>query len=133
MAACTLEDDADGVVLADDTEAVAPPAPWVAFLPALDTTPMGWKHRDFYLGAHADRVFDLNGNVAPTVWHDGRIVGAWTKRPSGEIAYTLLEDVGAEATALLDAEAAALAPRLGDATLAPRARGYAPAERDLLA
>jgi Winged helix DNA-binding domain len=129
---CALEDDAPGVVLADDTEPVPPPAPWIALLPALDTTPMGWKHRDWYLGPHADRVFDLNGNVAPTVWHDGRIVGAWTRRPSGEIAYILLEDVGAEATTLLDAEAEALAPRLGDATLAPRARGYAPAERELL-
>jgi hypothetical protein len=93
---------------------------------------MGWKRRDWYLGAHAERVFDVNGNVAPTVWADGRIVGAWTKRPSGEITYALLEDVGADVVALLDAEAEALAPRLGEATLAPRARGYAPAERELL-
>lgn len=129
---CRLEDDAPGVVLAEDVEPIADVAPWIAFLPALDATPMGWKHRDWYLGAHAERVFDVNGNVAPTVWSDGRIVGAWTKRPSGEITYTLFEDVGTEAVAMLDAEAAALAPRLGDATLAPRARGYAPAERELL-
>src|SRR5262249_1323540 len=59
---CVLDDDAPGVVLADDLDPVAPAAPWIAFLPALDATPMGWKHRAFYLGAHAERVFDVNGN-----------------------------------------------------------------------
>ncbi len=132
VVACVLEDGAEGVVLADDVEAVRAPAEWIALLPALDATPMGWKHRDFYLGPHADRLFDPNGNVAPTVWHDGRIVGGWTRRPSGEITYALLEDVGADGRALLDAEAEALAARLGDVTLAPRARGYAPLERELL-
>ena len=29
------------------------PEPWVALLPVLDPTVMGWKERDFYLGAHA--------------------------------------------------------------------------------
>jgi hypothetical protein len=93
---------------------------------------MGWKHRDFYLGAHAERLFDVNGNVAPTVWCDGRIVGGWARRADGEIAFALLEDIGAEPAAAVAAEAAALSPRLGDATLAPRARGYAPLERELL-
>lgn len=132
VAACTLEDGADGVVLADDAAPVGSVDPWVALLPALDPTPMGWKRRDWYLGAHAERVFDLNGNVAPTVWCDGRICGAWTRRADGEIAFALLEDIGAEAQAAVEAEAAALSPRLGDASLAPRARGYAPAERELL-
>jgi hypothetical protein len=128
-----LDDDAPGVVLADDVEPVGAVAPWVALLPALDATPMGWKHRDFYLGAHAERVFDVNGNVAPTVWCDGRIVGGWTRAPGGgEVVFALLEDIGAEAEAAVEAEAAALTPRLGDATLAPRARGYAPVERELL-
>jgi hypothetical protein len=133
VAACVLDDGADGVVLADDVEPVGDVAPWVALLPALDATPMGWKRRAFYLGAHAERVFDVNGNVAPTVWCDGRIAGGWTRRPDGEVVFALLEDVGAEALAAVEAEAAALAPRLGDATLAPRARGYAPVERELLA
>jgi hypothetical protein len=132
VAECVLDDGADGVVLAADADPVAPPAEWIAFLPGLDATPMGFKHRDFYLGPHAERLFDVNGNVAPTVWHDGRIVGGWTKRPSGEITYTLLEDVGASGRALLDAEVEALTPRLAEATLAPRGRGYAPLERELL-
>jgi hypothetical protein len=132
VVACVLEDGEPGVVLADDVEPVDVPAQWVALLPALDATPMGWKRRDFYLGAHAERLFDVNGNVAPTVWADGRIVGGWARRPGGEIVFGLLEDIGAEASAAVEAEAAALAPRLGDATLAPRARGYAPLERELL-
>jgi hypothetical protein len=132
IVACVLEDGEPGVVLADDVEPVGALEPWVALLPALDATPMGWKRRDFYLGAHAERLFDVNGNVAPTVWADGRIVGGWTRRPSGEIVFGLLEDIGTEAHAAVEAEAAALAPRLGDATLAPRARGYAPLERELL-
>lgn len=127
-----LEDGADGVVLGDDLDPVGDVGPWVALLPALDATPMGFKHRDFYLGAHAERLFDVNGNVSPTVWADGRIVGGWARRADGEIAYTLLEDLGSEATAAIAAEASALSPRLGDATLAPRARGYSPVERELL-
>jgi Winged helix DNA-binding domain len=132
VVACVLDDGEPGVVLADDVEPVGAAEPWIALLPALDATPMGWKRRDFYLGAHAERVFDVNGNVAPTVWADGRIVGGWTRRPDGEIVFGLLEDIGAEARAAVESEAAALAPRLGDATLAPRARGYAPLERELL-
>jgi hypothetical protein len=132
VVACVLDDGEPGVVLADDVEPVGAVAPWVALLPALDATPMGWKRRDFYLGAHAERLFDVNGNVAPTVWADGRIVGGWTRRPGGAIVFGLLEDIGAEASGAVAAEAAALTPRLGDATLAPRARGYAPLERELL-
>jgi hypothetical protein len=132
VVACVLDDGEPGVVLADDVEAVGTFEPWVALLPALDATPMGWKRRDFYLGAHAERLFDVNGNVAPTVWADGRIVGGWTRRPGGEIVFGLLEDIGAEGSAAVAAEAAALTPRLGEATLAPRARGYAPLERELL-
>jgi hypothetical protein len=132
VVACVLQDGSDGVVLADDVEPVGAVAPWVALLPALDATPMGWTRREWYLGAHAERVFDANGNVAPTVWADGRIVGGWTRRPSGEVVFALLEDIGAEAHAAVAAEAAALTPRLADTTLAPRARGYAPLERELL-
>jgi hypothetical protein len=129
-----LDDGAAGVVLADDLEPIATGAvaSWVALLPALDATPMGWKHRDWYLGAHAERLFDVNGNVGPTVWADGRIVGGWARRKDGEVAVALLEDIGAEARAAVEAEAAALTPRVADAALAPRGRGYAPLERELL-
>jgi hypothetical protein len=124
---------ADGVALADDLDAVAAPEPWVALLPALDSTPMGWKHRDWYLGAHAERLFDVNGNVAPTIWADGRIVGGWTKdRDTGAVITGLVEKLPKKVTAAIAREAEALTPRLADATLAPRARGYSPLERELL-
>jgi hypothetical protein len=34
-----------GYVLPDDLEATAEPEPWVALLPVLDATTMGWKDR----------------------------------------------------------------------------------------
>ena len=57
MTACELEDGTPGVVLADDLEEVEA-EPWTALRPALDPTAMGWKRRGFYLGEHAERVFD---------------------------------------------------------------------------
>ncbi|MGH2539201.1 MAG: winged helix DNA-binding domain-containing protein, partial [Actinomycetota bacterium] len=57
-----LEDDT-GYVMPDDLEPVADPGPWVALLPGLDPTIMGWKRRDWYLGEHASRLFDRTGNA----------------------------------------------------------------------
>ena len=42
------------------------------------------------------RIFDTNGNGGPTVWVDGRIVGGWAQRKTGEVVFRLLEDIGAE-------------------------------------
>lgn len=123
---------ATGYVLADD-EPVAAPAPWVALLPALDPTTMGWTGRDWYLGDHGPALFDRNGNAGPTVWCDGRVVGGWAQRADGEVAYRLLEDVGREAAAALEAGAARLTTWLGPVRIAPRARGRSPVERDLVA
>ena len=61
-------DDATGYVLADDVEPTPPPEPWVALLPTLDPTTMGWKRRDWYVGPHERVLFDRNGNAGPTVW-----------------------------------------------------------------
>ena len=36
------------------------------------------------------------GNGGPTVWVDGRIVGGWAQRKTGEVVFRLLEDIGAE-------------------------------------
>ena len=94
-------------------------APWVALLPSLDPTPMGWKERDWYLGEHEAELFDRNGNIGPTIWLDGRIVGGWSQTPAGEIAVGLLEDVGAEVEARIDARAAALADFIGDTRFKP--------------
>ncbi|PZF81363.1 winged helix DNA-binding domain-containing protein, partial [Jiangella anatolica] len=70
-------DGEPGLVLADDTEPEPATAPVATLLPALDPTPMGWQRRDWFLGPHREALFDRNGNVGPTVWWDGRVVGGW--------------------------------------------------------
>jgi hypothetical protein len=123
-------DGVPGVALPDDLEPVPPPpAPWAAFLPALDPTPMGWQDRDWFLGPHRPALFDRTGNIGPTVWLNGRVVGGWAQRPSGEIAFRLLEDVGAEATAMAEAEADRCASWYGEVRAVPRFR--TPLEREL--
>jgi len=108
-------DDGPGFVLPDDLDPVAAPGPWVALLPGLDPTTMGWKQRGWYLDPEVgSAVFDRNGNGGPTVWADGRIVGAWVQRRDGTIAVRVLTDVGAEQREEIDAEAARLQEQLGD-------------------
>ena len=62
--------------LAADDEPVDETEPWVAVLPALDPATMGWKQRSWYLPEAAAEAFDSVGNGGPTIWVDGRIVGA---------------------------------------------------------
>jgi hypothetical protein len=126
----------EGFVLPADLEgdeevAAGEVATSVAFLPGLDPTPMGWKSRGWYLGHHTDHVFDRNGNAGPTIWVGGRIVGGWGQRSDGEVAYRLLEGVGDEATARVEAEAAALTAWLDGVVVTPRFR--TPLERELTA
>jgi hypothetical protein len=124
-------DGGTGLVLADDVAPVPTVEPWVALLPGLDSTPMGWTGRGWFLGGHGPALFDRSGNIGPTVWWDGRIVGGWAQREDGEIAFRLLEDVGADAAAAVQAEAARLVGWLGDARVTPRFR--TPLERELSA
>ena len=53
------------------------------------------------------------GNAGPTIWVEGRIVGGWAQRPSGEIALRLLERIDTETARMIDAEAERLAEWLG--------------------
>src|SRR5918992_852216 len=108
-----------GLVLADDLDPVEPPEPSAALLSTLDPTTMGWKEREWYLGPHAPTLFDSNGNAGPTIWWDGRVVGGWSQRRDGEIVYELLEDVGADAVAAVEAEAERVAEWLGDVRFSP--------------
>ena len=124
-------DGTPGVVLAEDTEPQAAPAPWVALLPGLDSTVMGWKDREWYLGGHGTALFDRSGNAGPTVWADGRVVGGWAQRPDGEVVHRLLEDIGTEASAAVATEAARLGAWLGPVRVTPRFR--TPLERELVA
>jgi len=125
-----LDDGSAGWLLPDDLERTAPPAsPWVALLPALDPTIMGWQARDWYLGQHRRQLFDTNGNAGPTIWLDGRVVGGWIQLRDGAIASRLLEDVGHEARALVEERAASLQRWLGDLRFIPRFR--TPLEQEL--
>jgi hypothetical protein len=122
-------DGTPGVVLAEDAEPVADPGPWVALLPALDPTVMGWTGRAWYLGEHGPALFDRSGNAGPTVWADGRIVGGWAQREDGKVVHRLLEDVGAEASSAIADEAARLTEWLTPVRVKPRFR--TPLEREL--
>ncbi len=104
-----LDDGSPALVAADDVDPVAPPEPWVALLPGLDPTTMGWRGRDWYLGDLGPVLFDRNGNAGPTIWADGRIVGGWAQRPDGTVAVDVRVDVGADTRAAVDAEAERLA------------------------
>ena len=123
-------DGTSGLVLADDLDPVPSPEPWAALLPALDPTTMGWAGRDFYLGPHRPVLFDRNGNAGPAIWWDGRVVGGWAQRASGEVVLRLLEDVGADATTAIETEAARLSDWLGPTRVTPRFR--TPLERELV-
>ncbi|MEU6487361.1 winged helix DNA-binding domain-containing protein [Streptomyces sp. NPDC046887] len=129
--AVDLDDgSATGHLLPDDLEPVPAPEPWVALLPGLDPTAMGWRHRGFHLDpAHVGDLYDRNGNIGPTIWADGRIVGAWAQHPTGHVNTHLLTDPGPDARRAVDTQALALAAWLGDLRITPHYR--TPLERRL--
>ncbi len=87
----------------------------VALLPGLDSTTMEWKQRSWYVDDRpATGLFDRSGNAGPTVWLDGRVVGAWVQRGNGEVVTVVDEDVGSDARAAIATEAARIADWLGD-------------------
>lgn len=126
-------EDGTGWMLPEDVDS-GDDSSWVAFLPGLDPTTMGWKERDWYLGdlgAFGASVFDRNGNGGPTVWVDGRVVGGWAQRKSGEVVYELLAAVPKSRHKAIAAEAERLQTLIGDARVS--ARFPAPMQKSLLA
>ncbi|MBO0833745.1 MAG: AlkZ family DNA glycosylase [Actinobacteria bacterium] len=106
-----LERAQTGWVLPDDVDPAPPVEPWAALLPALDSTSMGWKDRDFYVDPDfAPAVFDQAGNGGTTAWWDGQIVGAYVQDNAGRIELILPADPGPAGRAALRVEA----ERLGD-------------------
>lgn len=129
-----LDDGSTGLVLpgdvADDRDDDLRPGPWVALLPGLDPTAMGWKRRDWYLDpAVASRVTDRNGNIGPTVWVDGSVAGGWVQRRDGSIAHDATGLTRA-ANDLLAVEVERLRAFLGDTRF--RVRFPAPDQQALL-
>jgi hypothetical protein len=109
--------EGDGIML-PDTE-FPRKAPGVRLLPSLDPTPMGWKRRDWYLGDHGPKLFDTFGNIGPTIWSDGRIVGGWSVSKSGDVLTELFDDIGTAATAAVDKEAERLTTLLDGSPVVP--------------
>ena len=94
--------DEPGFLLSGDEAALEDPGPWVALLPGLDPLAMGWKQRRWYLDEATEAsVTDRWGNIGPTVWVDGEIVGGWAQRPDGSIATELTQPMSAAHRTLL--------------------------------
>lgn len=130
LAGLDLARAGDTVRLADDT-AAAPPAPARAvLLPALDPTPMGWKQREWFLPPGArEQLYDAYGNIGPTIWWRGEVVGGWGVRADGEVVTGLLVDRGTAAARAVRQAAEAMIARLGGAVPVPSFR--TPLERRL--
>jgi Winged helix DNA-binding domain len=126
-------DGVPGIVLPGDTGPPPPPEPRAALLPGLDSTPMSWQQREWFLGGHGPRLFDANGNAGPTLWWDGRVVGGWAQARSGEIVCRFLEDAGSDAVTAAEKEAERLSATLGRVRLTARTRGMTWLERELAA
>ncbi|MEU6920306.1 winged helix DNA-binding domain-containing protein [Streptomyces sp. NPDC046631] len=127
-----LDSGAVGRVLPEDLAPEPAPEPWAALLPALDPSAMGWTDRGFHLSAgHREALFDRSGNIGPTVWWNGGIVGGWAQRADGEPVWRLLSDVGRDASAAIEAEASRFSQWVGRTRVTPRFR--TPLERELTA
>ncbi|MGC0425749.1 hypothetical protein RKD32_002104 [Streptomyces sp. SAI-195] len=128
-------DEGTGYVVAGDADPVAGPSePWAALLPALDPTAMGWRQRDWYLAPELrPTLFDRSGNVGPTVWWNGRVIGGWARRADGEIVWRVLDGDGIDrdAETAIETEAARLGSWVGTTRITPRFR--TPLERELSA
>ncbi|KOV98352.1 hypothetical protein ADK65_21795 [Streptomyces sp. NRRL B-1140] len=132
--AVSLDEGTAYVAEGDTGPVLSPDEPWAALLPGLDPTAMGWQQRDWFLGPRLrPRLFDGSGNVGPTVWWNGRVVGGWAQRPDGEIVWRILEEegVGRDARAAIESEAERLTGWLGTTRVTPRFR--TPLEKELAA
>ncbi|MCB0978382.1 MAG: AlkZ family DNA glycosylase [Acidimicrobiales bacterium] len=123
-----LEGGDSGWLLPHDVDPVPDPGPWVALLPVLDATVMGWKQREWYLGPHAERLFDTAGNAGTTAWVNGRAVGAWVQDEAGRVELRMVEGVPTGARQALLAEADRLTDwldgeRVGTVYPSPAMRG----------
>lgn len=129
LAAIETVERSGGLLLAEDSEPPEEPAPTAVLLPALDPTPMGWKQRDWFLPEDSRDLYDAYGNVGPTIWWGGEVVGGWAVRPDGSVAMQLLTDRGADARRAIADAADILTSRIGRTVVVPSFR--TPLERRL--
>ncbi len=114
----------------EPNEPAEPEGPVAALLPALDPTPMGWRHRDWFFGIDPRRVFDRAGNIGPTVWWNGEVVGSWAVTTDGAVRTALEADRGTDARSAVNAAADILTGRLHGTPVTPAVR--TPLERSLV-
>jgi hypothetical protein len=57
---------------------------------------------------------DTNGNIGPTLWADGHVVGGWAQRRDGTIATEFTHPVGRDHLRLIDAEIERIRDFVGD-------------------
>ncbi|WP_235737086.1 winged helix DNA-binding domain-containing protein [Nocardioides alcanivorans] len=79
----SLDDGGTGWVLPDDLDETPEGDTWVALLPALDPTVMGWKQRDFLLGGLVEPLFDGRGTPAP---RPGSTLARWDAGSKAPVA-----------------------------------------------
>ncbi len=109
--------------LAPEDAPVTPAERWIAVLPSLDPTTMGWKQRGWYLPAAAADAFDRNGNAGATIWVDGRVVGAWAQIKNGDLPIYYFERVAATRRREVDQRLAELKVMVGDTRFSVRFPG----------
>ncbi len=128
LAGCDAEpvdlEGAPGWVASGDAGAVEPVGPWVALLPSLDPTTMGWKDRAWYLDPACVDAFDSVGNAGATIWADGRVVGAWAIGADGGFRSHYFLDVPAATRRSVDDEAERLRALVGTTRFSVRFPGH---------
>lgn len=93
----------------------------IALLPALDPSVMAVTDRAPFLDpAWAGPLFDRSGNVAPTIWLDGRVIGGWACRKDGTVAFRILEESARGAATEVEAAARVLEEALDGEAVQPR-------------
>jgi hypothetical protein len=112
-----------GFVHADDLEPAPGEDEWVAVLPGLDPSIMGYKDRDFLLGPHEEALFDATGNAGPLILVNGRAVGGWGHNSRGQLEVEYLEPVSPSRIRRIDVEVDRLTEWLEGTVIKPRFAG----------
>jgi hypothetical protein len=89
---------------------------------------MGWRHRDWFTAVDPALIYDTAGNIRPTIWWDGELIGSWASTSSG-IRTAITTDRGQEAATAIEHAAARLQNQLNGTTVTPAV--HTPLERRL--
>lgn len=104
----------------------------VALLPALDPVLMGYRDRSPWVAPeHLPSLSDPLGNIGPTIWLDGRVVGGWGLSRSGMVAVRLFEVFDSVRLKAIINEAARLESALAGRRVSPQI--WTPLVRELWA